>query len=307
MRNEDLLLHAKLLPPRPRRQTLPRPVLLQKLRDALDYRLTIVQAGTGYGKTTALAALDTGAFPLFWYSAEEADADPQRFLSYLIAAFRTRLPSMSDLPLAVLADRGSEGVYEAWVQTLDTLINALIKALPGPALLIIDDYHFIDGSPEINSLTERLIAFLPANLHVLIASRHPPAFPALTRWRTHGDVQEIGDATLAFRPAEIEALFRTVYGMQLAPTEIASLAEKTDGWPIALQMVWQDLRNDTTRSARNLLTAGPASLAALFEYLAREVVALRLAVKDLASKDFIRAELRSLLEELDSQKDRDAG
>jgi uncharacterized membrane protein len=39
------------------------------------------------------------------------------------------------------------------------------------------------------------------------------------------------------------------------------------------------------------------------EYLAREIVSLRLAVKDLASKDFIRAELRSLLEELDKEKD----
>lgn len=40
------------------------------------------------------------------------------------------------------------------------------------------------------------------------------------------------------------------------------------------------------------------------EYLAREVVALRLAVRDLASKDFIRSELRALLEEL--EKDRGA-
>jgi uncharacterized membrane protein len=40
------------------------------------------------------------------------------------------------------------------------------------------------------------------------------------------------------------------------------------------------------------------------EYLAREVVALRLAVRDLASKDFIRAELRSLLEELEKDKDK---
>jgi len=37
------------------------------------------------------------------------------------------------------------------------------------------------------------------------------------------------------------------------------------------------------------------------EYLAREVVALRLAMKDMASKDFIRAELRSLLEELEAK------
>jgi uncharacterized membrane protein len=38
------------------------------------------------------------------------------------------------------------------------------------------------------------------------------------------------------------------------------------------------------------------------EYLAREVVALRLLVRDMASKDFIRAELRALLEELDKRE-----
>jgi uncharacterized membrane protein len=36
------------------------------------------------------------------------------------------------------------------------------------------------------------------------------------------------------------------------------------------------------------------------EYLAREVVALRLALKDVATKDFIRSELKALLEDLDS-------
>ena len=41
------------------------------------------------------------------------------------------------------------------------------------------------------------------------------------------------------------------------------------------------------------------------EYLAREIVSLRLAMKDMASKDFIRAELRSLLEDLEKSKDKD--
>lgn len=53
------------------------------------------------------------------------------------------------------------------------------------------------------------------------------------------------------------------------------------------------LEQDRTRDERNLADT---------EYLAREVVALRLALKDMASKDFIRAELRSLLEELDRDR-----
>lgn len=39
------------------------------------------------------------------------------------------------------------------------------------------------------------------------------------------------------------------------------------------------------------------------EYLAREIVALRLAVKDMATKDFIRAELHDLLEELEEDRE----
>lgn len=41
------------------------------------------------------------------------------------------------------------------------------------------------------------------------------------------------------------------------------------------------------------------------EYLAREIVALRVLTKDLASKDFIRAELRALLEDIEDLDDPD--
>src|SRR6195952_4220744 len=53
------------------------------------------------------------------------------------------------------------------------------------------------------------------------------------------------------------------------------------------------IEQDRQRAERNLNDT---------EYLAREVVALRLAMRDLASKDFIRAELRGLLEELDRKE-----
>ncbi|MDP9026169.1 MAG: DUF1003 domain-containing protein [Actinomycetota bacterium] len=50
------------------------------------------------------------------------------------------------------------------------------------------------------------------------------------------------------------------------------------------------IEQDRQRAERNLADT---------EYLAREVVSLRLAMKDVATKDFIRGELRALLEELD--------
>jgi uncharacterized membrane protein len=54
------------------------------------------------------------------------------------------------------------------------------------------------------------------------------------------------------------------------------------------------IEQDRQRAERNLNDT---------EYLAREVVALRLAMADLASREFIRTELRSLLEELDRDRD----
>ncbi|MEY2847829.1 MAG: hypothetical protein RI885_494 [Actinomycetota bacterium] len=53
------------------------------------------------------------------------------------------------------------------------------------------------------------------------------------------------------------------------------------------------IEQDRQRAERNLNDT---------EYLAREVVSLRLAIKDMATKDFIRAELRELLSELDDQR-----
>lgn len=56
------------------------------------------------------------------------------------------------------------------------------------------------------------------------------------------------------------------------------------------------MEQDRQRAERNLADT---------EYLAREVVALRLAIKDVATKDFIRSELRALLEELDKSSTTD--
>jgi uncharacterized membrane protein len=51
------------------------------------------------------------------------------------------------------------------------------------------------------------------------------------------------------------------------------------------------LEQDRQRAERNLADT---------EYLAREVAALRIALREVATRDFVRSELRALLEELDS-------
>ena len=272
MNRATLLLSTKLAPPRPQRRVLPRPALCARLHEALEYRLTLVQAGTGYGKTTALAGLGLGATQVFWYSIGEADTDPYQFLSYLIAAFRTRLPGMSDLPLAVLQEQQDTHDPKLWTKTVDALINALTQAISDPALLVLDDYHFVADTAEIDLLMRRFATYAPPSLHIILSARRPIGWPELVRWRARGEVLEIGRDALAFRPDEIATLFGETYGVRLTPQEVAALADKTEGWPIALQLVWQGLRNGAARDVADVLAHGPASLAALFDYLADAVL-----------------------------------
>ncbi|MEJ5944919.1 DUF1003 domain-containing protein [Pseudokineococcus basanitobsidens] len=55
------------------------------------------------------------------------------------------------------------------------------------------------------------------------------------------------------------------------------------------------LEQDRQRAERNLADT---------EYLAREVAALRIAMRDVATRDFLRSELRQLVEELDDRDER---
>lgn len=269
----ESILRTKLNPPRLPRHTLMRPRIDALLRDALDYRVTIVHASTGYGKSTALARLADSTPPLFWYSASEGDADPQQFLAHLIAAFQLGLPAIIDTPFALTQD-----VYEDARAAIDALLNALNEHLHVPSLFVIDDYHLAE-SPEVSALLDHLISFQPADLHLIVASRYAPTWEHLVTWRARGQVLEIQRDALAFTRDEIAALFRDKYGRPLAPREVDTLLEKTEGWSIALQLVWQEIRKSKINIA-DLLARGmyperrvEGSLDTLFAYLAHDVLA----------------------------------
>lgn len=269
-REETVLLQAKIAPPRPHRYRLVRPEVTARLREAFDYRVTIVQAGAGYGKTTALAELAANTGAVCWYTIGENDRDPVTFLTYLTAACGPVLPQGAPEALAALHARPADRT--AWTQALDGLLNTLAGAIPRPTLLILDDYHFVTASAEIRALTERLITYAPPWLSLLIATRYPIVSGELVRWRARGEVLELHREALAFTRDEIAALFTEVFGMLLSAADVDLLSHQTEGWPIALQLVWQGLRGGQARSVAELLANGPASLAALFDFLASDVL-----------------------------------
>ena len=163
MYQTSLIVRTKLAPPRPPKYTLPRPRLTQRILEARHYRLTIVQAGTGYGKSTALAALTNEPVTLIWYRLDTEDTDPQRFLAHLLYSFVTALPGLSDAPIAALEEWSSNRSANSWTAVTDSLINECTRTTdPGASYyLVLDDAHLLNHARETIDIISRLISLAP--------------------------------------------------------------------------------------------------------------------------------------------------
>jgi ATP/maltotriose-dependent transcriptional regulator MalT len=235
----DLVIQSQLIAPRQRKGVLRRPRLDATLSQVVEYPLTLVQAGTGYGKSTALATLIDTVDLLFWYTITEPDREPLLFLAHLVCALER---GGEDLCEAVSQALG-EVDGRVTPQVLTPLLNRLTVELRDDAVLVLDDYHLVADVPEIAGLVERLVDYAPPRLHIVISSRHTPPLDALTRWQVKGQLLSIGRPDLAFTAGEIDLLFREEYGYPLAAEQTEALARETEGWAIALQMVWQGLQS----------------------------------------------------------------
>lgn len=71
------ITRTKILVPRPRPDLLSRQRLLDVLYDLLDYKLLLIAAPAGYGKTSLMVDLAQHLkLPVCWYSLDPFDRDP---------------------------------------------------------------------------------------------------------------------------------------------------------------------------------------------------------------------------------------
>jgi LuxR family maltose regulon positive regulatory protein len=268
------LLTTKLYVPPPRPDLVSRPRLIERLDEGLrlGHRLTLISAPAGYGKTTLLSewaqALGGASWPraVAWLSLDEADNDPVRFWTYLIAALRQ-----------VESDLG-RGIPEALrspqrppIEPLLTPLINQIAALAKPLILILDDYHLI-STPQIQEGMAFLLDHQPGTLHLVIATRADPPLPTF-RLRARGQLNELRSDDLRFTAQETETFLNTVMGLDLAPEDAAALEARTEGWIVGLQLAALSLRDRD--DAKAFIAAFGGSHHYVLEYLIEEVVRRR--------------------------------
>ena len=156
------------------------------------------------------------------------------------------------------------------------LENSITSSLDEEALFVVDDFQSLNESDEILRTMNWFIDHLPANLHLVILSRTMPEFPSINNWRVRGKLLEIDKDSLSFSADETDQLYRSTYHLDLPREDLTRLHQRTEGWAIGLQVVWQSIKAMPNMPLESLLEeeseASGSSLGNLFAYLADEVL-----------------------------------
>ncbi len=217
-----------ILPPR-RPELLSRPRLLENLSASLDRKLILLTAPAGYGKTSLLIDLAYSThLPVCWLALDEHDRDPQRFMAYLVAALAERFPGL-EAPLVAQLDQ-LKSINTDAEPLLVNLTNELYDQVDRDFLLILDDYHALEGVPIIATLMTRFLQLVDDNCHVIISSRTLAPLPDLMLMVGRDQVEGLDQAQLAFLPGEVQALFAQNQHRQLSEATAEHLIAETGGW-----------------------------------------------------------------------------
>ncbi|MCB0155587.1 MAG: AAA family ATPase, partial [Anaerolineae bacterium] len=150
---EALLLQTKLYIPPPRSGLIARPRLIEQLTEGLSLgrKLTLISAPAGFGKTTLISSwLGQIDRPTTWLSLDDNDNDPNRFLTYLVAALQRVAPKIGEEVLALLH---TTQLQPALTDSILTALLNDILSLPEPFVLVLDDYHVLESPPIDRALT----------------------------------------------------------------------------------------------------------------------------------------------------------
>ncbi|MDR7423424.1 MAG: hypothetical protein QN159_13285 [Armatimonadota bacterium] len=104
-------------------------------------------------------------------------------------------------------------------------------------LMVLDDFHVLDGRVEAEEFVDRLLADLPPSAHVVIATRVEPRLRLIPRLLVAGEALVVQRDQLTFTADEVAALFRASHGIDVTPDDARRLAARTEGWAAALQLV----------------------------------------------------------------------
>ncbi|MRH43657.1 transcriptional regulator [Aquibacillus halophilus] len=284
------VIQSQLMPPPVKESFLRRANLHKKLASIPHYPLTLLHAGAGYGKSTALTLfVHDIESSTCWYSISSNDDDVIPFLTKLVHAIKSKHPEYGESILAELKFLNEYISDEQIWLLVSMLVNEAVR-LEQKIILILDDYHHIQKSGTIEKWMKYFLEHIPANLRVVISSRNKLNWGILTSLKVKGELLEISQEDLLLSLDEMEHLLEDTYNISLEKTELDKINQLTEGWAIAFSMLADNLQNSISPSY--ILDNRKETLQDLFDFLALEV----LSKQSLINQQFLLQ--TSILDEL---------
>ena len=277
------LLLPKVLPPRLPSTLVERPRLLERLDAALEHKLTLLVAPSGYGKTTSVnqwirARQARGwSRSVAWVSLDSGDNDLSRFWRYLIAACQTFQEDFGHTALASLSAFLQPPFTSPPLETaLTLLLNDLAQQEQG-GLLVVDDYHVIE-EPAIHETLTFFLDHLSSMFSVLLLTRARPQTLPLLRWRARGELAELHEVDLRFSLEETEAFVQRAFLVPLAEATLKQLDTALQGWVAGLHLLMLTLPRqmhahavERALASLDQYTDAPSPYQPLFDYFVAEI------------------------------------
>ena len=232
-----------------------RPELIERIGPIEGRRIVVLQAPAGFGKTTLLADLcrrqrQRGLLAA-WLTLT-GDDTAGVFGAYLIHAFRR---AGLDLSVPGHPDDAAQAPRHARRHT--ALVSHAIETRAEPCLLILDDVERLAERETVEAV-DRLMRYRPGNLCIAVAQRSNPGLD-LDAAVLAGHGVSLGVEALRFSPPEVARFF----GLGIERDELRALLDRTEGWPVALQL-YRNMQAGGRRQAAARDFRGDQGIAANF-------------------------------------------
>lgn len=203
-------------------------VLRQGLLDLLArserFALTLLLAPAGSGKSTLLQHWRARCGEsLVHYPLQARDNDPLCFFRRLAESIRAQLGDFDSSwfnPLALASSLSP--------RLLGDLLADALARVERPLFIVLDDFQWIDSS-SILEVMAALLEKLPAQVHLIIASRNHPGF-ALSQLKLENRLLCIDQHDLRLSAEQVQQLNAYLGGQALSADYIDSLLGMTEGW-----------------------------------------------------------------------------
>lgn len=208
-----------------------RPRMDKLLAQTVDFPLTSVVAGAGYGKTTAAKEFLKKSDLLYAF-VSLTDGDTDVFWDKLCAAVEKHSKDVAGALRVLGLPVGAWPVAQA--------VKLARKSCSCPFLLCVDDYQLLPDDSPVHRLVETLAFEDVPNLHILLLSRAQPNIRLYTLASKEMALCIDAD-TLAFSVPETDG-YLAMRGLRLTKSAVESIHESSGGWVSAIYLLGEGLR-----------------------------------------------------------------